>query len=115
MGSSPFCCFFLNSQGQNFEKLDKNWTFVADKGAIGNLDLMTRNQIIQAKLIYDITQKGSWVGAEFQLKELPQTAVGFSFKVKCSGSSSIWAFISDSTGNRFEYRLCRTLTELDEA
>ena len=100
----------------NFDSLEsqQQWTLVKDTNSSGNLDFTTGENGQAARISYDVTSGGNWVGAKIRIDNLPEDALGVSFKVKCNGASSVWVYLNDSLQNRFEYRLCRSLSEMNE-
>lgn len=92
----------------------QEWTLVKDAKTTGNLDFTSGENGQAAHLTYDVSTGGKWVGAKIKIAQTPNDALGLSFKVKCNGASSIWVYLTDSLQNRFEYKLYRSLADMDE-
>ena len=99
---------FNNVENQN------EWRLVKDTDAIGNLDFVSESEGQSARLTWDLTNGGRWIGLEKKVRQIPPEAKGVRLKIKCSGVSTAWLFLSDSLGNRSKYRLSRSMTDLDD-
>ncbi|NDP19562.1 MAG: hypothetical protein GZ091_00565 [Paludibacter sp.] len=100
----------------NFEN-DTNpygWSLVKDSGATGSFGFEKIGNNTVAKLNYDISNGGSWVGAQKSIQIVPKNAKGLRLQIKCSATSTAWIFLTDSTGRCFRHRLSRSLSDLDE-
>jgi len=96
------------------KKNQLKWTLVKDLNAKGELNFTTRKYGKTANLSWDVTAGGRWIGAEKQLLQIPTDAKGIRLKIKTSGVSTAWLYLSDSLGIYSKYRLSRSLTDLHE-
>ena len=95
-------------------KNQKEWKFVKDTNAIGVLDFVPESEGYSARLTWDVTPGGRWIGLEKKIQQIPPEAKGIRLKVKTSGVTTTWLFLTDSLGNRSKYRLSRSITDLDD-
>jgi len=101
----------------DFEKgsNNKNWKFVNDGGSLGSFEFTSENTGNVARLKWDVTHGGRWTGAEMKIMAVPASAKGIRLMLKCSGASTAWLFLIDSLDIRYEYRLTRSLTDLNDS
>ncbi|WP_375448392.1 hypothetical protein [uncultured Fibrella sp.] len=90
------------------------WSLVSDSGATGTLDFRKSAPGYHARLGWDVTKGGNWVGAQRLVDNVPANAVGIRLRAKCSSASTLWLRLVDAQNRSFEYRLTRSLTDLNE-
>lgn len=90
------------------------WSVVSDTGAVGGLTFLPDRTGFHAQLTWNVTTGGNWVGAQRTIGNVPTNATGIRLRLKCSGAATAWLRLVDAQNRQFEYRLTRSLTDLNE-
>ncbi len=103
-----------------FDDLNKKlthrlWSATSDTEALSTLTFVSNPNGHYARLSWDVTQGGNWVGAERSVGNVPANAVGIRLRAKCSGAATLWLRLVDAQNRPFEYRLTRSLTDLTDS
>lgn len=111
----PKAPLFLLIDDFNHPQTHRAWSFVSDSGAVGTLNFTALKTGYAARLSWDVTKGGNWVGAQRTIENVPNKAKGIRLRLKCSGASTVWLRLVDAQNHRYEYRLNRSLSNLNDA